>query len=260
MTRQAYVGVRDQPSYRRDAFATGLEHSGYRVSFSEPKAVDRDTVYCCWNRYGHYHVNCTQVEAAGGKVLIAENGYLGRDQDDRQYYALALSGHNGSGDWKPAGPERFVAMGVNLKPWQSGTKIVVRGQRGIGSPSMASPHEWHKQIEAQLREVTDRPIQVIPHPGSSAERDRSHEDYLQGAHALVTWSSSVGVKALAMGVPVFYCAPHWICEGAAKPGIAEIESPLRDDGLRLRAFERMAWAQWSVTEIARGEPFRHLLQ
>lgn len=259
----AWVAVREQPHYRREAFVAGLKRIGCKVTaeqYRAPERCDESTVYVCWNRYGHTHQIGLRVEAAGGRVIVAENGYLGRDAEDRQLYALALHGHNGSGTWPEGGPERFGSLGIDLKPWRaSGDKVVIRGQRGIGAPDMASPPDWHGKLAAHLRGATARPIEVVPHPGNGAERDRSHEDYLQKAHALAIWSSSVGVKALALGVPVFYAAPHWICEGAARR-IDELEMPLMDDELRLTALRRMAWAQWSVDEITSGEPFKALLQ
>jgi len=61
---------------------------------------------------------------------------------------------------------------------------------------------------------------------------------------------------------VVYCAPHWICEGAAYVSYAALEAgdpALNADSWRLAAMQRMAWAQWSLAEIASGEPFRRLL-
>ena len=70
------------------------------------------------------------------------------------------------------------------------------------------------------------------------------------------WSSACGVKALTMGIPVVYAAPHWICAGAASRDLA---APLMDDTARQHALHRMAHAQWSVSEIESGEPFARIL-
>ena len=76
--------------------------------------------------------------------------------------------------------------------------------------------------------------------------------------AVVVWGSSSAVQALVAGVPVFFEAPHIIVEDACERGIKNIDRPSTRD--RLPAFEALAWAQWSLEEIAAGEPFRHLLQ
>jgi hypothetical protein len=74
---------------------------------------------------------------------------------------------------------------------------------------------------------------------------------------VAVWASSAGVHALVRGIPVMADAPWWICKGAAAT-LDEIQA----SGLpeRQPVFERLAWAQWTVDEIAGGEPFRRLLQ
>ncbi|MES2018635.1 MAG: hypothetical protein V4484_19265 [Pseudomonadota bacterium] len=246
--------------YRHECFSTGLRNAGYELRNESPQGRAGD-VLLIWNRYGQYHDLASRFERQGGTVIVAENGYLGRDENGNQYYALALHGHNGSGQWWVGGPERFEALGIPLQPWRrSGDKIVIRGQRGIGAPGMASPPNWHADMAKRLRAMTKRPVQVIPHPGNGAESNLDHEQYLQGAHALVIWSSAVGVKALAMGIPVFYDAPDWICAGAAHR-IHELEIPYSDlsDMTRLGAMQRMAWAQWKLSEIESGLAFKELL-
>jgi len=252
----AYNLTRREVHYRHESFNAGLKAAGFALPPGDPKGAPGD-VLLIWNRYWHYDQIATAFEAKGGTVIVAENGYIGRDANGHQLYALARGGHNGSGSWPDGGPERFDALGVELKPWRErGDKVVIRGQRGIGSPTMASPPRWHEAMAARLH-ACGRPVQVVPHPGKGAEADRAHEDYLADAHALVIWSSSVGVKALAMGVPVFVDAPHWICEGAAAR-LGDVEHPLMDDAARLAAMRRMAWAQWSLAEIESGEPFVRL--
>lgn len=257
---KAYCLIRPLPHYRHDAFLAGLKAAGYEVSSNPPAdGVHTGDVLVQWNRYGQYGQFADRFERQGGLVIVAENGYIGRDENGVQMYALACHGHNGSGKWHVGGPERFKALNVEVKPWRAaGDKIVIRGQRGIGNPKTASPPNWHNDIAARLSKLTKRKIQVIQHPGNGAVTDTSHEQYLQGAHALVIWSSSVGVKALVAGIPVFQCSPYWVCAGASSSVIDEIESPKMDDAARLVALERMAWAQCSVGEISTGEPFVRL--
>jgi hypothetical protein len=262
--KRAWVEIRDKPHYRVGAFTDGLKRLGFHVLPQQlpSKTPGPGDILVLWNRYGAGEAAADRWERAGGTVLVAENGYLGHDEHGVQMYALARHGHNGSGSWPVGGPERFARLRVEPRPWRAqGRHIYVRGQRGIGAKSMASPPGWHKTIAAQLKRLTQRPVIVREHPGQPANAigcQIAHE--LAGAHACVIWSSAAGVRALVEGVPVFYHAPHWICAGAAKRGLSELESPLMDDAARLRALERMAWAQWSIAEIASGEPFARLLE
>lgn len=277
--RQAYLLIRAQPYYRRDAFAAGLRAAGCSVTMQAPARYDSDTLLVIWNRYNHHDLAC-RVDAAGGTVLVAENGYLGKGggtpkfdvhegQSADHYYALAIGGHNGSGRWHCGGPERFAALGVELQPWRTdGEHVLICPSRNFGRPDMLMPSNWVEKTACALRRITQRPIRIRAHPGNDRPKRELDED-LQGAWAVVVWASSAGVHALVRGIPVICGAPWWICKGAAFSGLDKVEllHDAADGGrfgrimrhARQGVFERLAWAQWTVTEIASGEPFRHLL-
>ena len=64
---------------------------------------------------------------------------------------------------------------------------------------------------------------------------------------VVTWGSGAAIKALQMGIRVHSDMPHWIGE-----------QDNTTEG-RLAMFRRLAWAQWTLEEIASGLPFERLL-
>jgi len=247
----AVVRIRAQPHYRREAFIMGLDSLGYRIEASGgPKS--RQDLLVLWNRMGPDDRDAERWERDGGTVVIAENGYIGKDERGRQLYALSVGQHQHG----LAGSEdRFPRLGIELKPWTTGEHILVCAQRGIGSRLMASPPQWHVKMMDRLRKVTDRPLRLRMHPGNQPPK-RALEEDLQGAHACAIWSSGSGVKALSLGVPVIYDAPRWICEAAAT---RQASSLCTDDALRLEAFRHMARNQWRVDEIQSGEPFRRIL-
>lgn len=250
--------VRPQPPYRRDAFEKGLRKAGYTlVESGHPSS--REDLLIIWNRYGSGESMASTWERSGGTVIVCENGYLGRDADDRQYYALGVHGHNGNG-WFPVGDgDRFSDLHIAVRPWRilggSDGHVVVRGQRGIGIPKVASPPSWHDETARVLRKAQPRPVRVIPHPGN-VDPKPTHEEELAGAHSCVIWSSATGIRALVLGIPVFYDSPCWVGSTAAKKlNGGSIEEPLMDDQLRLMALHQMSWGQRSVAEIESGEPF-----
>jgi hypothetical protein len=274
---KAYVLVREQPWYRREAFTVGLRAAGYTVHTQRPDKIERDDVLVIWNRYAENHALANKFEGAGARVLVAENGYCSaaggtpkfevmKQVTDDSYYAVSVHGHNGSGQWPTGDGSRFAALGVQPQPWNSNPDghILVCGQRGIGSPTMASPPDWHDRVSNDLRKKTKRKVVVRTHPGNN-EPQRKLDLDLEGAHSCVIWSSGSGVKALLLGIPVFYDAPHWICESGALPlgarekSIRDPEVTLQDDKARLHALEQMSWAQWKVSELVSGEPFKLLL-
>lgn len=264
MTPRAFVYIRDLPHYRCGAFCEGAKRAGFEVRRSGSDFRPGD-VLIIWNRYGQYDSLAMQAGRAGAIVLVSENGFAGRDANGNQFYQLAVGGHNGSGWWHVGNEDRLAKQGLVMQPWQPTSPeahVVVRGQRGIGRPGVASPPDWHNQAAHLLRQHTKRRIAVVPHPGNGAVDDTRHEQYLKGAHALAIWASSVGVKALLAGVPVLCDAKYWICRGASHP-LWDVERvDLRTahyDEHRRRALHSMAWAQWSLEELASGEPMRLLV-
>ncbi len=247
--------IRQQPNYRRYAFEQGLRKAGYTLRESgHPNSVE--DLLVIWNRYGSFASMADAWERAGGTVVVCENGYIGRDEQDRQYYAISVHGHNGSG-WFPVGDEdRFSKLRIELEPFRSSGEIVlVRGQRGIGMPAVASPPSWHDDMGRVLRKKQKLPVKVIPHPGN-VDPKPTHDDDLRKAEFLSVWSSAMGVRALTLGTPVYFSSPHWVCQDG---GVREYNGPdsylCRDETCRQVALHKMAWGQRSVAEIESGEPF-----
>ena len=267
---RAWCQIREQPHYRREAFVAGLKAVGYTVKGGDPGAdVAAGDVLVIWNRYSHWEQMALQFERRGGRVVVAENGYLGArgttpkfdvaagDVRPEHYYALAIGGHNGAGAWPTDDGSRWRALGVELKPYRrQGEHVLVCPQRGIGAKTYAQRPEWAADVCKRLHAVTRRPLRVRPHPGLGPGATPIAQD-LENCWAVVTWASGAGIHALVAGVPVFAEAPSWILMDAAERELATIETPACRD--RLPAFERLACAQWRVAEIESGEAFRRLL-
>lgn len=249
--------IRPLPEFRVGSFTSGLERSGYQVTPEPARDPRPDDVIVVWNRSKVNDKLAQRYEAVGAKVLVAENGYLGREWRDGYWYAIARDNHNGAGAWPDEGGDRWDSWGLDLQPWRKdGDEIVVLAQRGIGREGFAQPRGWHQEIAQQLAQRTKRPVRIRPHPGRDPE-PVSLADDLRHAWACVTWGSCAGLKALMLGVPVFYGCPSWIGKAAAMPIDADLENPFLGD--RLPMFQRLAWAMWNTEEIATGEPFRLLL-
>lgn len=259
---RAFVAIREQPFYRRDAFVAGLEAAGHEVTIGEPARPDANTLYVSWNRYGHGHDVATRVEAAGGKVLIAENGYVGKgglsphSMERRDPYALARRFHNDSSVVRMGAGDRWSELGVELKPWrEDGRHILVCPNRSFGMPGRIMRGDWAERTKERLR-LIGRPVKIREHPGNDAPKTPLADD-LVDCWAVVIWSSSVGVHALIAGVPVICMAPAWIALEAAGRSLEGIGQPAMPD--RLPVLQRLAWSQFTVDEIASGFPFRHLV-
>lgn len=243
--------IRSAPHYRADAFAAGLAAIG-----GTPAGVNDCDVLVIWNRYGGWEKDADRVERRGGRVLVAENGYMGNEFAGSRWYAIGVGQHNGAGWWPVGGPERWDSLGVELAPWREGREIVVLPQRGIGPFGVAMPARWTREAMDKLARLTKRPVRVREHPGQGEGKPLAED--LADCHAVVTWGSGAAIKALALGVPVYYDFPDWIGGPAGLRFGVDMSAPLRDDEARLQMFRRMAWAMWRLDEIGSGEAFRKL--
>jgi hypothetical protein len=259
----AYNLTRREVHYRHECFSKGLEQAGYQVHTTRPENCKPGDVLLIWNRYGEFHDLATRFEKLGGTVIVAENGYLGKDENGQQRYALACHAHNGAGQWNVGGPERFEALGIELKDfrWHGEGHILVCPNRSFGMPGMIMPCDWANDVAQRLKKLTRREIRVRPHPGNVPPKHPLQDD-LAGASAVVIWASSAGVHALVAGVPVICESPYWICREAADKHLECIEKLEDRGGLASResVLQRLAWAQWSLAEIESGTAFDHLLR
>lgn len=253
---RAYCLIRGHPVYRVDSFVEGLQHAGYSVTREYHGVVHGDDVLVIWNRYGQYNHIARLFELKGAKVLIAENGYLGRDWREQHWYALARNAHNGAGTWHVGDASRWDSLGVELAPWRhGGAEVVVLATRHIGIDSIAEPRGWAERTAETLARTYRVAVRVRAHPGEGACVPLAQD--LSRAMCVVSWGSGAALKAILWGVPAFYGFDRWIGAGAAAPLADFPDRPFMGD--RLPMLRRLAWAQWTTEEIASGEPFKCLL-
>lgn len=244
------------PHYRRESFVTGLKKAGYEVTRTEE--IVPGNICIVWNRYGVYEATARRYEAARLPVLVAENGYLGRDWRGEHWYALARGGHNGSGKWKVGGPERWNDLKVELPPWRTdGQEIVILATRHIGPRGVAEPYGWSQKMGAEISRIWNLPVRVRPHPGENLcvplEKD------LKYAKAVVSWGSGAALKAMLLGIPTVHGFTNWIGAEASTPIDVFLAKAINFAADRVKMFQRLAWAMWKTDELATGAPFKCLL-
>jgi hypothetical protein len=152
----------------------------------------------------------------------------------------------------------------DIKPWRTnGNKIIVCPPTGA-IEWFFDAQEWLNTTVKTLKQHTDREIVVRDKPMDPQVATTAgitqlvgfnkktidkplHED-LADAHAVVTFNSNVGVKAVCEGIPVI-CGP----ECAAYPVANKIENVEN-----LKQFDRQPWlnhlsySQFTLDEIASG--------
>lgn len=237
---KAWLNLRYTLTDRVAAFRQGLERLGYTVQVGTTLTPEAGDVLVTWNRIGSGQASALAFEARGLPVLVAENAAWGNDFAGGHWYTLARNYHNTAGQFPVGDPERWDRLGFDLPDWrQEGDEIVILPQRGIGGPPVAMPRDWPQKVQR----TTGGRIRM--HPGRHSGKPL--QDDLARAIFVVTWGSGAAIKALLWGIRVQSHMPGWIGEQN------------NTDAGRLAMFRRLAWAQWSLAEIASGEPFKRLL-
>lgn len=168
--------------------------------------------------------------------------------------------------------------GFEERAWSvAGQHILVTLQRDAGWSMGDLPvQQWLDLTLTKIREHTDRPIVLRPHPGNTAivstlrlpGIDRlswsTNQDIrrdLDHAWATVTYNSSPGVVSLLWGVPAYITDPTPAKSQAYPWGgcdLATLESPSRPD--RQDLYHRLAQCHWSTQEVDSGEAWRFMRQ
>lgn len=248
---------------RHLALEAGLQAVGFDLvhGYGEPRPGD---VLITWTRHhGSKERQCERFEAAGGRVLVAEEPHIKGVPPglSERLYSLMWHDHQ-VGPWPVGGPERWASFGIEIQPWRpAGREIVIREQRGIGSARMGSPPDWHNTVARLIAPHSDRPVRIRRHP-KVVKREGGTPvplvDDLRDAWCLVTWASHDAAEALIHGVPAIVCAPHTLVEGACGRHLTEVSVPPRPN--RLPTFERLAWTQWTASELRSGAAFDFLMR
>jgi hypothetical protein len=141
------------------------------------------------------------------------------------------------------------------------------------------PVAWINQKITEIRQHSNLPIMIRPHPGTYANTDFSvfrskhhrqrlnvHvldpltttlKDNLANAHAAVVFNSSASVAAVLAGVPVFADDISCVSWAVANHDIAQINSPTIFD--RTQWVHDLAAAHWSDEDARNGSIYQRFL-
>lgn len=252
--------IRHEPQYRRASFERGLRACGYQIGGNPRGQPAPDDVLVIWNRYAYYNACAEQFERVGARVIVAENGPLGRDWRGEPWYAITETNPLAGGTWPDGPAERWDSMNVMIRQWRTGgPEILILAQRGIGPNGVRQPDGWHRWAYDELAALGLN-VRIREHPGERPQPIPLEQD-LERAARVVTWASGAAFKALLMGVPVFYGYDKWVGRDAALPLSSLLQHPATPMQWpdRLPTFRRLAWSMWRTHEIETGLPFRRLL-
>jgi hypothetical protein len=172
-------------------------------------------------------------------------------------------------------------LNLTLKNYRSsGDHILICLQRNGGwSMGKVDIQEWAVNTINTIRQFTDRPIIIRPHPGDKTSKgviqpgnpncrikfskavrlstNVNLVDDLRNCWAAVNYNSSPVVGAAIEGVPIFVMDPNKSqCAEIANTDLSQIENPQMPD--RQSWVERLAMFHWNFEELKSGECWQHM--
>ena len=169
--------------------------------------------------------------------------------------------------WLPASGDsgRLEALGITLREHKraKGQSILV-----VADAPRSGGRAWAEAAVGKCKSLDKSEVVWRPHPldvyqitgadGYSDPREESLEDAMVGCWLVVVYSSTCGLDALLAGKPILADGPAVYSELAGS--FSDWKSLGPPDPAKLRTLlERIASTQWTVDEIATGEPFAPFL-
>jgi hypothetical protein len=153
-------------------------------------------------------------------------------------------------------PERARSFGYKFKKFTPGRKILLvpPSMKVMDLFGQPSPEEWVEQVSQQLKNYTDRPIEVRLKPLRS---ERISTMTMEAAladdvHCLITYNSIAAVEALMAGKPSIVLGQN-AASVIAETNLSRVDRPKIPNRDEMDAYmAHLAYCQFTVPELRSG--------
>lgn len=256
-----FQGQRPRPPLL--AFAQGLAVHGIAAEQSAPPRYRPCDLSITWGHKMDHVLNGQRGNNL--PYLILEHGYFG---DRNTNISCGFNGLNRDAEFHNAcsPPDRWEKHGAGrMKPWRTDGEFVLVCGQVVGDRSLIRCPDYPAWIAkaCEAAKVYGLPVYFRPHPkfaGFQApvpiRTGVPLDQELERAAAAVCWNSNSAVEAVLAGVPTVVCDPGSMAWPVCAHGLG---APLiRPD--RQQWVHDLAYAQWTLDELASGAAWAHLRQ
>ena len=198
----------------------------------------------------------------GRTFYYIDNGYVGNGQAKTYFRIIKDHVH----DVRPIierPADRLSRCHYRLKPKSTGSKILIAppSQKSLSLWNM-DPEKWITETVEQLRQHTDRPIEIrLKRPRAERLAENTMEEALDDdVYCLVTYNSVAAVEAVMLGKPAITLGPN-AAAVVANTQIENVENLFfPDDDLRHMWLRHLSYSQFTFAEMTDGTAWRILNQ
>ena len=196
----------------------------------------------------------------GRTFYYIDNGYLGNGQTKTYFRIIKNHVHDIRPIIERPG-DRLARCHYRVKPRSTGSKILIAppSHKSLSLWNM-DPEIWVAETIAQLKQHTDRPIEIrLKRPRAERMAENTMEQALDDdVYCLVTYNSVAAVEAVMMGKPALCLGPN----AAAVVGNTTVDSIenlfFPDDDLRVAWLRHLSYSQFTFAEMTDGTAWRIL--
>lgn len=269
---------------------TTTDHLVFLSNSSHYMQCDVAVMFGSWkNRDNPHHVLKNDIrEKHNGDFLVLETPLLGRTiTEDHKYYRVGknhymdtLGGFNNKNSEKERWGILRTDLNIEVKEWRKDGKHILFLMQLPGDASTLETNilQWLQDNIIECKKHSKRPIKVRMHPLISGydlskfeyfikEQDNVElvkgnttkiEEDLKDCWATVSFTSGGSVDSMLNGVPVITPSNLNFTYPISSHSLKDIEKPTMKD--RQQLLQDLAFTQWTVTEMAHGLPWKHLME
>lgn len=201
-----------------------------------------------------YHL-WQQAKAEGRDWYYIDNAYF--DPCRETYFRITKNRLQHDGHMDETDGKRWAALGLDIAPWRKPGEHIVVCPASDSFMKLAGGYEgnWGEDVVRELKKHTRREIRYRPWERDKAHAYKTLPADLDGAWALVTYTSAAAISALRAGIPAVVTAEDCISRFMARNRLDQIEDPFYPE-YRERWAMVVADNQWTVREMKDGLPWR----
>lgn len=199
----------------------------------------------------------------GRDFYAVDTGYLGNDRYKTKVWHRVTKNnlqHLGPVIERPT--DRLEALKYKFKKFRSGRKILIcpPSAKVMMLWDQPSPEEWTQQVIKNLKQYTDRPIEVRLKPNRT-ERTTNKSIWSaldDDVHCLITYNSIAATEAILYGKPAIALGPN-AAQVICSTSLSEVERlriPTEDEVVAFAA--HLSYCQFNLIELQNGTAWRML--
>lgn len=244
--------------------AKGYEYDPYLTSFilgsggyisDWKREADTDSALVIRGLGGGSQKAIVHCWETGREFYAIDTGYLGNVKT-KEWHRVTKNALQNQGPIVNRPDNRLAKLGYQYKSFTAGSKILIcpPSEKVMNLWGQPDPETWTKQVIAELKEYTDRPIEVRLKPiRSERVSNKTMEQALsENVYCMVTYNSIAATEALLLGKPAIALGPNAatvICNSKLSE-VENLKIPSKDDMIAF--VSHLSYAQFTVKELQNG--------